>query len=380
MKILHVTPTFFPVIGGIETVVRDLVLHSRRLGIVADVLHVSPDNKGRGQERLDDCTVWRVPLFPSRLLGIAPGIRPLFMNYDLLHVHDPQAMALSANVLVQGRGKRKLLSTHGGYFHTASYSLIKKIHWRLFASAILKQYDAVLASSAADLDIFKTKVPHHIKLVANGVNVSKFACVRPPAALPPTRWIYWGRLSRNKRLDLLVRTVKQARDAGLDVHLTIAGKDFDGLLPAIRAQIIGYALNEYIRVLAYSLSDADLLTELSAHSVFITASEHEGFGLSVIEAMAAGLLVVCRNVAPLNTFVAPGKNGVLIDFDGSAADLASLRALCTATMPEISAMQDLARTTTLSYGWDSAITKFVEVYEALMRNQPGLENAGTISV
>ena len=378
MKVLHVTPTFFPVVGGIETVVRDLVLHTRRLGIVADVLHLSPANKVRSQERVDGYTVWRVPLFPNRLVGVAPGIRPLLMSYDLLHVHDSQAMALSANVLLQGRGKKKVLSTHGGYFHTDSFSLMKKMHWHLLAGPILKQYDDVLASSAADRDIFKTKVPH-IKLVANGADVSKFASVTHTTS-PPTRWIYWGRLSQNKRVDLLINTVKQARDAGLDVHLTIAGRDFDGLLPSIRARIATYRLNENIRVVAGSLSDADLLTELSAHSVFITASEYEGFGLSVIEAMAAGLMVICRNMAPLNSFIAPGKNGALINFDGSAADLALLRTFCTAAMPEISAMQDFARTTAHSYSWDTAITKFVEVYESLMRKQPSLERAPVISI
>jgi alpha-1,3-mannosyltransferase len=379
MKILHVTPTFFPVMGGIETVVRDLVLHSRQVGIVADVLHVSVANKRRSQERVDDCTVWRVPLFPNRLVGVTPGLRPLLMDYDLLHVHDPQAMALSANILVQGRGQRKVLSTHGGYFHTANYSLMKKTHWQLFAGTILKRYDDVLAGSAADRDVFKTKAPN-IKLVPNGVNVSKFAAVSRSAPLPATRWLYWGRLSRNKRIDLLINTVKQARNAGLDVNLTIAGRDFDGLLPSIRAQIATSGLNEHIRVLEGSLSDADLLKELAAHSVFITASEYEGFGLSVIEAMAAGLLVVCRNMAPLNGFVAPGKNGVLINFDGSAADLASLRALCNAPPAQIAAMQESARATAPRYSWNTAINGFIEVYEAVMRKQPGLQAARAIRI
>jgi alpha-1,3-mannosyltransferase len=291
------------------------------------------------------------------------------MDYDLLHVHDPQAMALSANVLIQGRGQRKVLSTHGGYFHTANYSLMKKIHWQLFAGAILRRYDDVLTASAADRDTFKTRVPN-VKLVPNGVNVSKFAAVSRSAVLPPKRWIYWGRLSRNKRIDLLVRTVKQARDAGLDINLTIAGRDFDGLLPSIRVQIAVNGLSEHIRVLEGSLSDADLLKELAAHSVFITASEYEGFGLSVVEAMAAGLLVVCRNIAPLNGFVVRGKNGLLIDFDGSPSDLSSLRRLCTAPLAQISAMQESARVTAPRYSWNNAINGFIEVYEALMRKQP----------
>jgi alpha-1,3-mannosyltransferase len=365
VKTLHITPTFFPSVGGIETVLRDLTSHLRRNGIVADVLHISPSNKSRCQQSVDGGTVWRVPLFPNRLIGVTPPIRSLLLDYDLLHVHDPQGMALSANVLIQGRGKKKLLSTHGGYFHTSSYSLAKKIHWQWFAPMILRQYDEILASSAADCDRFKTKAPN-VGLLANGIDVSKFKSIDHSSALPATRWIYWGRLSQNKRIDLLVDTVKRARDAGLDVRLTIAGTDFDGLLASIQARIASYGLSDYIRV-AGPLSDATLLAELADHTVFITASEYEGFGLTVVEAMAAGLIVICRNVPPLNGFVTARKNGALINFDGSASDLASISVLGAASIPEIAAMRKAARAAALPYSWDRVVKQYIEVYDGLMR-------------
>jgi alpha-1,3-mannosyltransferase len=365
MKVLQITPTYFPAVGGIETVVRDLTSNLRRNGIVADVLHVSRSNKEFRQEKVDQSTVWRVPLFPSRIIGLTPPIRSLLLKYDLLHVHDPQEMALSANVLLQGRGKKKLLSTHGGYFHTGNHSLAKKFHWSFLASRILHQYDEVLASSTADCDTFKAKAPH-IRLLANGVNVSKFLSVRRSAAPQGTRWFFWGRLSRNKRIDLLIDVVRLARNAGLDVKLTIAGRDFDGLLPSIHARIDNYRLGEHIRVVG-PLSDDELLKEFAAHTVFITASEYEGFGLSVIEAMAAGLIVICRNVTPLNGFVVHGKNGALITFDGGAADLASIQSLCDASAPDLSEMQKLSREAAQPHSWDFVVSKYISVYEDLLR-------------
>jgi alpha-1,3-mannosyltransferase len=366
MKVLHVTPAYFPVIGGIETLVRDLVLQLRCNGIIADVLHISPANKKRSQEHLDESTVWRVPLFPNRLIGVAPGIRPILSSYDVIHVHDPHAMALSVNVIAQGKDKKKVLSTHGGYFHTHNFSLMKKIHWGLLAGPILKHYDDVLASSVGDRDTFKAKVPN-VKLVQNGVNVSKFASVANRVAVPATRWIYWGRISQNKRIDLLVDTVKRMRDAGLDVRLTVAGQDFDGLLPSLRDKVSGYGLNEYIRILGKSPSDADLLKEIAAHSVFITASEHEGFGISIIEAMAAGLVVICRNMSPINTFVTDRENGRLIDFSGSATELASLKSLCSVSPDELSNMSERSRRAAVPYSWESAIKPFIQVYEDVLR-------------
>ena len=120
MKILHITPTFFPAVGGIETVVRELMGHLRRRGFEADAMHIAPENR-LAQEGLDNSLVWRVPLYPNRLVGIAPSIRSILRRYDILHVHDPQLMAISGNVLSQGRGQKKVLSTHGGYGHTSQH-------------------------------------------------------------------------------------------------------------------------------------------------------------------------------------------------------------------------------------------------------------------
>jgi alpha-1,3-mannosyltransferase len=365
MKILHITPAYFPSIGGIETSVRDLAAHLNRTGIVADVLHMSPSNTVQRQERLDASTVWRVPLSPSRHIGLTPSIRPVLMNYDLLHVHDPQGMAVSANIFVQGRGKKMVLSTHGGYFHTNNHGFIKALHWRYFAGSILKHYDEVLASSTHDREVFKAKAPR-VKLVPNGINAAKFLAVERTTVLPPTRWIYWGRLSKNKRIDLLLDTMKYTRDAGLAVDLVIAGRDFDGLIPSIKSRISSHGLDEHVRI-AGPLSDNELIAELAGRTVFITASEYEGFGLSVLEAMAAGLIVICRNMAPLDNFVVNGRNGALINFDGSASDLRSIMAVGWASITETLAMQQYARDTAIQHSWDAVLKKYTDIYSKLLR-------------
>ncbi len=374
MRILQVTPAFFPGVGGIETVVRELVTHLRRGGVITDVLHLAPGQTVR-QESIDDFTVFRTPLWPNRLVGLAPRIAPILRDYDIIHVHDPQLMAVSANVIISSLGKKKALSTHGGYRHTANHALFKRLHWALLAQTLLNGYDAILASSEQDFEAFKAKAPH-TELIQNGVNVTKFQSVTRKSAPSATRWIYWGRLSRNKRLDNLVDYVRACRQSGLDIDLLIAGRDFDGLLPSIHAQIAEYGLADNVHVVG-PLSDADLMAELGRRSVFITASEYEGFGLSVIEAMAAGLLVLCRDKAPLNGFVEKGKNGAFVSFDGSAADLDAITALCNAPEQRISAMQSDARATAQLYNWESAVKKYAATYEDLLadRKTANIQNA-----
>lgn len=364
MKILHITPTFFPAIGGIETVVRELMLNLRRRGFEADAMQIAPGNRRR-QEYLDESIVWRVPLYPNRLVGVIPPVRSIFLQYDLLHVHDPQLMAVSGNVLLQGRGRTIVLSTHGGYGHTGRYGLAKSIHWKCFAPLILRHYDRVLASSHSDHALFKTKVAD-VRLAPNGVSVEKFLGAELPVESDPRRWIYWGRLARNKRLDILIDLVAQARERGLLIDLLIAGADFDGLEPALLARIDRYGLRNHVR-LAGLLPDAKLMREIAGRTVFVTASDHEGFGLSVIEAMAAGLIAVCRDLPPLNAFVSPSENGFLLQFDQSDSDLSLIRRLYESSNSELSRMRNNARQAAEAYSWKSAIERYIDVYEELMR-------------
>ncbi|HEX6495135.1 MAG TPA: glycosyltransferase family 4 protein [Acidobacteriaceae bacterium] len=367
MKILHITPTLFPAVGGIETVVRELMGHLRRRGFEADAMHIATGNRPM-QERLDDSIVWRVPLYPNRLVGMAPSIRFILRQYDILHVHDPQLAAISGNVLVQGRGQKKVLSTHGGYRHTARHGWAKAAHWRWFAAPTLNQYDFILASSQSDYELFRSRAAH-VRLVPNGVNVEKFLSIEPAVDPDPKRWIYWGRLARNKRLDLLIELVAQARERELRIDLLIAGHDFDGLESTLRARINALRLENQVR-LAGMLSDAELMREVANRTVFVTATEHEGFGLSVIEAMAAGLIALCRDMPPLNAFVSSGENGLLLRFDQSDSDLSLVQRLCASTAEEILRMRRNARSSAHVHSWESAIEQYIDVYEELMSGKP----------
>jgi alpha-1,3-mannosyltransferase len=120
MKVLSVTPTYHPEIGGLEQVVMQLAQRVRPHGVTMDVAHVAAGLKH------ESCTVqgievFRLPLHGNRMIGWAPSLGRLARGYDLLHVHDPQLLALSGNIRWQCGGTPAVLSTHGGFWHTPSY-------------------------------------------------------------------------------------------------------------------------------------------------------------------------------------------------------------------------------------------------------------------
>jgi alpha-1,3-mannosyltransferase len=360
LRVLHVTPIFYPSVGGIENVVANLSSELRREGIDSDIAVVGT-NPGAGASEGEWGRVTRLRLYGHRLAGYAPGLARAFDGYDLLHVHDPQFAALSVNVALAAGRTPKVVSTHGGFRHTDRLGPLKSLFEATALPPMLGTYNAVLASSASDAAYFRKFRPD-VRLVENGVDTRSFAAVRRAGTRSSRRWIYWGRLAENKGLGAVIDWVGVLKRQGLDIDLLIAGADVDDQAPVLRRQIAARQLSGNV-TLAPALGKSELLCELAGRGVFVTGSTHEGFGLSIIEAMAAGLPVVCRDLAPMNGFVQNGENGFLVDFKRPPSQLLSE---FLSSGRGFLAMSDAARRHAEPYGWSVRVHDFRQAYEEVL--------------
>jgi alpha-1,3-mannosyltransferase len=365
VKILHVTPTYLPSIGGIETVIQNLVRQSRLLGATADVAHVAP---GLTFDRFEtgNSVVWTRPLVGNRLLGWSSDLGNIARQYDLIHVHDPQVAAITLNIALQTIGRPKLLSTHGGMFHTNKLAILKAMHAKSSLPMLLRTYDLILASSQSDYKLFE-QYSNNVRLAENGIDGSRFAESVFRKIRPRNRWIYWGRLSRNKRLDevLMAAAIAYRSDRSLD--LLICGNDFDSLAEKLKQQTSELGLTSAVRI-EPALSDDALLKEIGSRGVFISASQYEGFGLSIVEALAAGLLVICRDIEPINRFVVNGKTGLHLAFDGSSKDESTISMLMTNRDADWMQMLNNAQRLAAAYDWVERAQVFKGFYEEVLKN------------
>jgi glycosyltransferase involved in cell wall biosynthesis len=119
------------------------------------------------------------------------------------------------------------------------------------------------------------------------------------AAVKGPMLLFVGQLLPHKRPDLLLKAFHVLVTYLLpEAHLTLVGA---GRLPAYRR-----ALDSYIRELNLgtawitgAVSDAELAAFYRRADVFVTASEHEGFCVPLVEAMAFGVPVVARRFAAI---------------------------------------------------------------------------------
>ncbi|MDH3443515.1 MAG: glycosyltransferase family 4 protein, partial [Deltaproteobacteria bacterium] len=84
------------------------------------------------------------------------------------------------------------------------------------------------------------------------------------------------------------------------------------------------ALGDNVKVIGFQ---NDVVSFLDAIDVFAFATRSEGFGLVLVEAMAAGKPVVASKIAPLTEIVIDGETGVLVESDNSRAFAVSLSRL-----------------------------------------------------
>jgi alpha-1,3-mannosyltransferase len=364
MRILHVTPTYFPNIGGIETVVNCLSRETMKRGIVADVAHVAPGLRF-SREESDGQTVWRIPLYGHSFAGIAPKLGKVASQYDLLHVHDPQLLSITANIRAFCARVPAVLSTHGGFRHTQRFARFKAFHERYLLRIALASYRRVLASSTNDSTYFGA-FTDDIMLAENGID-STSRTAPSSSERSVWKWLYWGRIAQHKRLDLVCDLAIKARSMGFPVELTICGPVFDSSFKDLKNQIEAVDA-EAIRYLGPP-NDTALSALIAESGLYVTASEYEGFGLTILEAMATGLPVIARAIPPIDAFVSP-VTGLLLRFDGSPDDDAALNTFLTDLPRRASDMDIAARNMAAEYSWETRVSPFINSYSQVLDEAP----------
>ena len=358
MRILHITPAYAPSIGGIESVIAGLCGSLIANGHVSDVVHVGSfvreNEVGSSGE-----VIYRVPRYGGRLLGISPHIGRIAKDYDLLHVHDPQLLGLTASVALFAADRPAVLSTHGGYRHTKAHAFAKSLHVRFLMRSFLDRFVCVCASSYADYEFF-SRFSDKVQVLENAVQTDRFLSINQKSTRSPYNWIYWGRIARHKRLDQVVRLVAGLNDIGCPVKLVICGRDFDGSLREVERQIMDRILGDIIRVVR-SPSDAELESEIATSGFFVSASGYEGFGITVIEAMAAGLGVIAKGIPAYRRWLGE-NNFFLSDFSCDTKSILDLREIVESC--SLSDFKRIGSVVSAKWSWSNRIHEFITLYRA----------------
>ena len=130
--------------------------------------------------------------------------------------------------------------------------------------------------------------------------------------------LFVGTVQKRKGIIYLVESLNYLRNK--DYHLNIAGDlTFDtDYVKMLNKYIKENQLSEFVSFLG-PLSEKELHKQYLKADFFVLPSLHEGYGMSVVEAMKYGLPVIVTNVSALPYIVKDKINGMLVPPENSGA-------------------------------------------------------------
>jgi glycosyltransferase involved in cell wall biosynthesis len=349
MRILLLTSSYAPVLGGLQSTVSALANEWHKSGNVVNVVTQRHPHQLPGFEEINDISVWRRIFLSPEASQLYKGRPDLFLaglyyrpatsrwlarkidefQPDVINLHFPDSQIPFLQSLQKHISYRVVVSLHGhevlrwfdesGNLESGLKDNARKLDGlkRLFQTA-----DAVTACSQYLLDKASQIMPMVRQkgyIIQNGADRSRFD--ENIAYQHSRRYCFaFGRLTGTKGFDLLVRAFAEiaVRYPELDLILAGDGEQKDLLVRMTndlglngRMIYFGRAAPEHVVQL---LNGCDFL---------IIPSRVETFGLAAVEGMAAGKPIVATRVGglpeildgTLNLLIEPTVEGLITGID-----------------------------------------------------------------
>lgn len=191
--------------------------------------------------------------------------------------------------------------------------------------AVFEQVDfATFCNKAAMAYLLDHLPPGHggkCHLVYHGVDFGRFPHLELLTAPPPLRIVSVGRMTATKGFDRLIRSVRVARDEGVDCSLTIVGDG--GRRGAVELLVTELSLAPHVRFTGWVRPEA-VLTELERSHVFALMADtnyHDGLPNVVLEAQAVGRPVIVSPLPAAEEAVKHGETGFILSSSDAHEDV-----------------------------------------------------------
>lgn len=222
---------------------------------------------------------------------------------DVVHFHDDNALGMT----MRGKSVKSVFTVHD-----------EKLDLKYISKA-----DHVCAISKAVRDDLLLRYKCASTLVYNGIKASDINVLDSSLPQRPFRLVQVSRLEHPKKgQDLLIEAVARLVADGLDMTLDFIG---DGESYEYLKSLVNKRFLDKVVTFKGAMPRADIYKILSRYHLFVQPSRKEGFGLTIAEAMAAGVPVLVSDIAGPKEVVAEGTFGELFEADNLDALVDAIR-------------------------------------------------------
>jgi glycogen(starch) synthase len=365
---------FYPHVGGVEELTRQLALEQSRNGMHPLIVANQWPRNLPGAESIEDLPVRRLPFrspgrHPRQIVGWATqGIKThqqtertlAEWGADVVHIQCVSSNAPYAGRASQRLGLPLIVSVQGELTMDAQHLFERSAIARSFLRKVLGRADVITGCShyvVNELDSFSNgQYSEKLRVIYNGIDLTECARAMPEARTRPYV-LGLGRLVPQKGYDLLIRAFHQLAPEFPDHELLIAG---DGpQFTVLRDLVDSLAIQSQVHFVGMVNHDR-ALNLMAGAAAFALCSWHEPQGIVVLEAMAVGTPVVASAAGGIPEIV-DNSNGFLYpvgDFETLACKLRELLRDGTAAAE----LSFAGRKTAVQFSWSILARKYQAAY------------------
>lgn len=213
-------------------------------------------------------------------------------QFDVLHFHEPWVPVLSRQILSRSNAVN-IATFHGALPETLmSQTIIKVV--TPYSQSILKYIDEFTAVSPAAAQYISSLTDEPIKLIPNGIDLTRYTWADRPEPADAPMILYVGRLEKRKGVNFLLQAFRILQASMPGARLVIAGDGPDREKLELLAEDLQL---QHVDFKGF-VSEAEKLELLATCDLFCSPAIYgESFGLVLLEAMASGAVTVAGNNA-----------------------------------------------------------------------------------
>lgn len=387
MNILLISHFFPPHKGGVETAIYNTAKYLENYGHKIIVLTSKLVEERRGFHKMENLLVYRFKSFNLPELKAIPQISSfgfipmaLFKLPKIIKKHNIQIIHAEGRffpisfltaILNQFVLKRKMFITAQGRLKFGITGIIEYIFDKIITKSIYQKLKKIICVSKSlknrflEFGISKKK----LIVIPNGVDITKFTAQDRSKFLDRflndkkeyKRIVFVGRLDKQKGVEYLIRAIPQILKIYEKVHFFILGNG--NLEKELKLLAKKLQIQSHLTFLDF-ISFKKMPEFYSAADIFCLPSIHEGFPLSIAEALSMGLIIVASAIEGIPESIIENENGFLIEPTNISQLRDKLIKALNLNEDQIKYIKNnniyLAKN---KYSWEIVVKKLIELYE-----------------
>jgi glycosyltransferase involved in cell wall biosynthesis len=391
MRILVVTPSYLPIVGGAETGIYEIY---NRIAVNHQVRIMTPHipAKDVGLQGFEDQfylrdlievhrfydfitfgktglkQLWQ-KIIPPVSLSYLPAVRKEIRTFkpDIINIHYLFPSALALRAIRKYTDIPVLLSLVSRTDVLHQENLLFQWH-PTFIQNTLKAASAATALTSYMLN--DSPAARQIKIIPYGADINRFSpsvggeIVRNRYGIGQSRILFTlQRLQRVKRIDFLIESLKHLVAADRDVVLVIGGKGPEEHY--LRALVDELQLSDRV-IFAGFISEAELPAYFAAADLFVFSSASETFGIVLAQALSSGTPIAALDSTCVAEVVTDEQNGKIVKTEDPALFARTIGDLFD-NDDRYRTLCENARVTAVEvYNWDIISRKYENLLEELI--------------